>query len=330
MIKEIWEEYLPIVSAKKTADQLGDRSDYIGASDDPAKACIRKLIASKKLNANHGVRQLGVFGRGHAIEEGLVLPVLQAWETFAEKKKGLRRLATQFEVTALDGGLKGHIDFLLADETGSITVVECKTSSGVSSPYDSWNRQVNLQLGMLLDIPKFASKNVSGEIFVFDVKTGEYNEFPVKFNKNLYNFQVARAREILDILKTDVDPLTLPTTRSSLCGDCSFNCDCPAYAVCEYSLPPEYKEAIEYITHSQKLVDEIQKQIDEKTALLKGYGPFKTVFNGIKASVVIQKRTSPDMAAFKAAYPKINNILNRFNRETTITRFSSSFLTKEE
>ena len=98
-------------SQQKTTSDLGDRSQYIGASD--IGSCLRKAYLSKTESVTHSFEQLIVFARGH-VGETLIKQMLDS----GSEKLTLRE---QVEVTGEVEGFKtkAHIDFVLDTATMS-------------------------------------------------------------------------------------------------------------------------------------------------------------------------------------------------------------------
>ncbi len=300
MIKSIIEVNLPKLASKKGAVELGDRSAYIGASD--IGQCPRKAIMSKLFPQPISLEQQIVFERGHLAEDIVHESLL---EHCRENKNA--SVDAQYEIT-LPGNrnIKAHIDFVLNDFANEKrTVVEVKTASMVTTPYDSWINQCIFQQGLLLLEDRFET-GVDGYVLVIDLKTGAIAEFKVDYDEIVFNELVAKAEWLLGQLQNsqDIDFDSLPLYQSILCGYCGVKDSCPAYAD-KGNVPDDLKELIVRYSEISGQIKPLEKELGPLKETIKSYGPFRANIDGIKASYTVNKMMSLDIQTLKKNEPEL-------------------------
>ena len=289
MIRNIIETNLPKLANKKGAVELGDRSAYIGASD--IGQCPRKAIMSKLFPQPISLEQQIVFERGHLAEDIVHESLL---EHCRESKR--KSVDAQYEAT-LPGqpNIKAHIDFVLNDFVEQKrTVIEVKTASMVTTPYDSWINQCIFQQGLLmLENPEI---QVDGYVLVIDLKTGALAEFKVDYDEVIFSELVAKAEWLLAQLQNpqEIDYDGLPLYQSILCGYCGVKDTCPAYAD-KGKLPDDLKDLIIRYAEINKEIKSLDKEIAPLKETIKAYGPFRATVDGIKASYTVSEMMSLDI-----------------------------------
>ena len=164
----------------QTAEQLGDRSLYVGLSDIGKGAeCMRSAVAGKVYGSSHpsgdkvtgwyrdgefdkvmeALRKQLILQRGHWFEAG----VEQAFE--ANNAKSF----TQLEIDAGFDGVPvlAHLDFVLVGK-GAVRVLELKSMANLPEHlYTAYLTQVYGQLGFLdkyWDQPRFSIRDGTGQI----------------------------------------------------------------------------------------------------------------------------------------------------------------------
>ncbi|MHB1702789.1 MAG: hypothetical protein ACYCS0_01030 [bacterium] len=298
MIKKIIETCLPQIAAEKGKADLGDRSSYIGASD--IGQCPRKTIMSKLFPQGVTLEQQIVFERGHLAENIIHESLIRYAQDYIENV-----VTSQCEVAYPgDENIKAHIDFVLWNtDKKTKTVIEVKTATMVSEPYDSWISQCIFQQGLLmLENPGI---QVDGYVLVIDLKTGNIEEFKIEYDDFIFKNLVERAEYLLDLLnQKDIDFAAIPTKESILCGYCAFQADCPAYQD-KGDIPEDLQGLIkEYfkINVNKKGLD---KQIEALKEQITAYGPFRANIDGIKASYTVSQMMSLDIKALKQNEPEL-------------------------
>ncbi|MGE4517771.1 MAG: Dna2/Cas4 domain-containing protein [Arcobacteraceae bacterium] len=242
---------LPKVLAEDTANSLGDRSKYIGASD--IGSCLRKSYLSKTQKVEHDIAQHIVFERGH-IAEGVVAKMLRG-TPYREQVEVVGKAENGYDI-------KAHMDFVV-DFGKQCVVVEAKsTSSEVDEPYESWILQVQMQMGLLQSQCK--GKKVRGYLIAINVNTGWFKTFEVLPDKALFDAAMANANTLANALVERQEP---EAQLELYCSKCAFKGDCPAIrnATAE-TLPEEIKEVVKKIagkTAIEKEIKSLKKQLQE-------------------------------------------------------------------
>ena len=297
MIKKIIEDCLPQIANEKGFADLGNRSEYIGASD--IGQCPRKTIMGKLFPQPITIEQQIVFERGHLAEnivhESLIQYCLPAPQD--------RKVSAQVEVCYPNNrNVRAHIDFVLEDH-GVKTVIENKTATIVSEPYDSWVEQCIFQQGLLmLENP---DSRVNGYVLCLDLKSGKIAEFKVEYDEFIFKNLIERAEYLLDLLNTqEIDFDAIPTKESVLCGYCPFQADCSAYQD-KGDIPNDLQTLIKEYFKVNANKKELDKQVDALKEQITAYGPFKAVIDGIKASYTVSTMMSLDVKALKANEPEL-------------------------
>ena len=298
MIREIISTSLPAIAREKGFSDLGDRSRYIGASD--VGQCPRKTIMGKLFPQPITIEQQLVFERGH-LAENIIHESLLHYCSCGDNQK----VSAQVEVCyPNEPNIKAHIDFVLEDnDNGVKTVIEVKTASMVTTPYDSWVEQTIFQQGLLkLVNPDFT---VEGYVLCLDLKTGNIAEFPVEYDESVFQNLIERAKYLLSLLENEnLDLENIPQKQSILCGYCAFQADCPAYAD-KGNIPDELKALIREYSSINIAKKEIDKKLDGLKEVITSYGPFRANVDGIKASYAVSSMMSLDIKALKANEPEL-------------------------
>jgi CRISPR-associated exonuclease Cas4 len=319
MIIEIIKINLPEV-AKIRSKELDDRTIYVGVSE--VKQCICKTVRGKIDPQPISLAQHIIFERGHLAENIIHESLLHYCQDFNQKAgRTVMTVTAQVEVL-LPGeeNIRAHIDFVLKDiDKNKMTVIEVKSASMVSEPYDSWVSQCTLQQGMLA--MSYPEVEIDGCVLCIDLKTGDLKEFKVDFDNSIFKNLIKRAEYILSLLNTqDIDFSKVPTEQSVLCGYCAFQADCSEFQD-KGNIPEDLKELIkEYfkINTSKKGLD---KKVDALKEQITSYGPFKANIDGIKANYTVSQMMSLDIKALKANEPELANM---YSSPKEYTRLSIS------
>lgn len=234
---------------------LGDRTKYLGASD--IAGCPRKAVLSRLRPATpKTAAQLMIMALGHAIED-IVANLFTAGGCKSIKRE-VELAHPQFP------WLKSHIDFY-AETPTEIRIRELKSTKGsVDEPYDSWENQLHVQVGLAaMNSPM---KGIYGSIMVVDRICGGIQEFTgYRFNKPIFDVLVAKAQKIWAAIKGE-GPIPEPEA-GLLCGHCPFRGDCPAHQV-EEGLPVVPDEVAEMMARYADINDQ-QKSLKKEQDLLK-------------------------------------------------------------
>jgi len=243
---------LPKVLAQETANTLGDRSKYIGASD--ISGCLRKAFLTKQQDPKYDISQHIVFQRGH-IAEQLVEKML----------KGTPYKA-QVEVKGkADNGfdIKAHIDFVV-DFGKEVVIVEVKTiSTDIDEPYDSWVLQTQLQMSLL----KASSQSqIRSYIVAINLNSGFYKTFEIDFNGSLSKIALEKANILANALKNNRCP---DGEMQLYCSKCPFKSNCETISKgVEEQLPLDIKSLVNKLKSFQSIEKDMKRCKDELKSFL--------------------------------------------------------------
>lgn len=300
-VKQILTQGLTRASARHTAETLGDRSTYVGASD--ASGCPRKAIMGKRNpGGTHTLAAMIRMLRGHLAENILVTAYRQAGITFWH----------QYELvpTNFPGPCRIHPDLIVeevAGETGTLEVQEIKTTEGIpSQPYDSWVRQLNLQMGALRQADP--GKLVKGKVVAMDLNTGQAKEYPIDFDPQLFEFTKGRIGLIWQALQ-DGTPDPLPCEKGPLCGWCGFAGNCPALDHPAGLIQLPIEEYLLKILELREVKNSAEKELDRTTALINGILDEQGIEQAMGGSLMVKrlprKKNGLDLELLKAEQPGI-------------------------
>jgi hypothetical protein len=215
---------------RQDSAHLGDRSEYVGASD--IAGCPRKAVLSKKNPQEHDAKTLLRFARGH-VTEGLLAGIFAAGGLKFDRETEIPHPDYPF--------IRSHIDFLFSSSK-RLHVVELKTVDGIpDEPYSSWVDQLHTQMGLLeLDRPGLP---IGGSILAVDLNAGEWHEFnSYRPNELIFNVMIEKGRHIWSAVNGHVEPKTEP---GILCGYCPQRKDCPAFIGGVVELPAEIESMVD-------------------------------------------------------------------------------------
>lgn len=294
MIKEIIEKYLERTSIlKKSNEELGDRSKYIGSSD--IGNCPRKVYLSKnKLKPT--VNDLVKFTRGHAFEP-IIAEVFQLAGYKYEPQKEIIHPKYDY--------VQAHIDYFLHNkDMTKIRVVELKTvSTTPESAYPSWVDQVQYQLGTVK--ATYPNAEIKGSILVVNVVNGDIVEFngmePID---SVYENLLEKARLLMDAVKNDKEP---EPEIGFHCAWCPFRKNCPAFTKNDIDLPEDIVEEIKAYAKLNEKRREIETKIKEKrVGLVNALGVgYKGSTSGYRISVSEIKSDRLDTKSLKEDLPEV-------------------------
>ncbi len=219
------------------SDSLGDRSQYIGASD--VAGCPRKAVLTKLDAPEHDLGTLIKFARGHLTELMLIAGL-------KKHSKSLPKWKHQYEAKSkMRKHIKAHLDFLFTSKN-VLAVLEVKSVDGIpADPYEGWVQQVHMQMGLVKE--EYPDKAVKGAIFAIDLNQGEARLFNgYQYDGQIYEGLLQKAESIWKTLNDQANP-NYDTEKGPLCAWCHYRPDCPAYKANE-AIPemPFEKELNEY------------------------------------------------------------------------------------
>lgn len=237
-------------------DGLGDRTQYIGASE--VAGCSKKSYLEKTQPEKviHDDKQLMIFERGH-LAENIVKKSL-------ESEKGLK-FSYQKEVQTLNMEVKAHLDFIIHEDDGSNTVVECKTTTliGLDEPRESWIAQIQIQMGLLKQETK--NGNIKGIIYAIDLNNGLSREWIVDYDKELTKDIITKAKKLYKDVQDKKEP---EGTINPLCAFCAFRYECSTLNDGSQKVPEEIFTLAKQI---KSFKEKSEKKIKDMTNRIKTY-----------------------------------------------------------
>jgi len=258
------------LAAQQTAETLGDRATYLGASD--IGACPRKTILTKLKPPETNLVTLLRFRRGHMAED-----IVAAAFTAA----GFTNYQRQIEVRYPgDVPVMGHLDFVFISEARkTMAVLEVKSPETIPEhPYGSWETQLYLQMGLLADsYPDYTIEK--GAIFAVNFgKQGMqlFNGYTPQ--ATIYEGLIDRANTIWNQYQQyAAGELITPVMEAGpLCGYCPFLMDCPKFEAEEVQELTESVKALTELQHQQRdLETEIGMRKSDLLAIVDQRGPLK-------------------------------------------------------
>ena len=208
-IEEIFTTSLRQASKQHTADTLGDRSEYIGASE--IGHCPRKVILDKLNPAEQSLTSLLRFERGHMAED-IVAKVFQAaGYPFERQHENIIPCSVPF---------RAHTDFVFTANKSKIkSILEVKSCTIPSEPYGSWESQLYTQMGAIAEeYPDYA---VKGSILAIDLTSGQVALFSGYVpNEIIYKSLITKAEDIWTEYQRlrQGESLDTTTVPDPLCG----------------------------------------------------------------------------------------------------------------
>jgi len=274
---------------KSNSSHLGDRSQYIGASD--ISGCPRKAVLSRQAPSQHSPTTQLRFAWGHLSQE------------LFSRLFELGRLKFIEEVEIIhpqNPRIRCHIDFLFKGKDGRYHVVEKKATKDIpAEPYQSWVDQLQFQMGMLKRFYVEAKNCVIGgsvlaasplpkedpKSLVNGVK--EFNSFTP--NDLVFDHLMKKADHILAAIDGKEEARCEP---SLLCGTCPYNSNCPSRQMSNFVMPNDVidvaKAYLDLNEEKKKLEADVNRLKEE---LLKYTG---NSFQGIHNGIAIKSYTVKD------------------------------------
>lgn len=258
------------LARQHTEETLGDRSNYLGASD--IGYCPRKVIMERIHPSDHDLATLLRFQRGHMAEDIIAKAFTAGGYTNFER---------QVEVT-LPGvaPLKAHIDFVFTSEAHKFkSILEIKSTSAIpKDPYGSWESQLYLQMGALSR--QHPDYTVKGAILALDLGEGQVEFFNgYDPQETIFQGLVKRAGTIWSDYQATLkgNEVELETEVSPLCGFCHHLTTCPRFEAEEVPQLAGVVEALQELQAREKIVQgEIKKLKQHFLAVVEQKGPIKS------------------------------------------------------
>ena len=226
-INNIFLTALRNLSKQHTAETLGDRRNYLGASD--IGQCPRKVILERINPKEHDLATLLRFERGHMAED-IVAKVFTA--------AGFTNFERQVEIDVSSEGVPFlvHVDFIFSSKIDKVkSILEVKSGSVPSTPYGSWESQLYTQMGALAK--QFSDHTIKGALLSVDLANGEIGFFPgYQPNETVFQRLKTKAEGIWSDYQAMLqgDEVELKTEPGLLCvGYCNHLLGCPRFAAQE-------------------------------------------------------------------------------------------------
>lgn len=261
-IKEVFEKNLRDALKKETREKLGDRSQYIGASD--ISGCIRAAYLNKKENVELPIEKLIIFERGHFTEE------------IVKKMLGNMSYKREVEFTTGDNPFpaKVHIDYVVYNKKEKeITLIEVKSQDKDDfTIYPSYLLQVNFQwLVAQTALNGTGWKIKNAFVVIVNSGSGKYIIEEIKKDENLQKIALEKARN----LRTALIKSEAPEGEEQLyCSQCPYKSGCSTFCkgvINQDIIISEVEEILKLEAEAKKLAEavkakkeELKKYLEEK------------------------------------------------------------------
>ena len=308
-----------LTSLRKLAEQhtietLGDRREYLGASD--IGYCPRKVILEKIHPGEHDLATLLRFQRGHMAEDIIARAFTAA---------GYSNFEQQVEIVLPgDVPIKAHIDFVFTSRINKIkSILEIKSTSRIpDGPYSSWESQLYIQMGALAR--QYPEYSIKGAVLTLDLAHGEmafFNGYEPR--ETIFNGLMERAGTIWshyqamlrgnDLVREGVE-LEMKTEVSPLCGFCDHIATCPRF---ETEDVPELENVVEALQELQarekNMQGEIKKIKTHLLAVVEQKGPIKA--GGCLLRKATRSRKYLDMDRLEAFLAESGAVIDEYQED---------------
>ena len=164
----IFETSLRNLSKQHTEETLGDRRNYLGASD--IGQCPRKVILERIRPKEHDLATLLRFERGHMAEDIVAKVFTAAGFTNFERQ-------VEIKVNSESVPFLAHIDVVFTSKINKIkSVLEVKSGTDPAIPFGSWESQLYVQMGALAE--QYPDHTIKGALLSLDLADGQVGFFP--------------------------------------------------------------------------------------------------------------------------------------------------------
>lgn len=257
------------LAQQHTEETLGDRRDYLGASD--IGYCPRKVILERVNPTEHDLTTLLRFQRGHLAEDIIANAFTAAGYTNFEQQ-------VEVDISTDDVPMKVHIDFVFTSKSKKIkSVLEIKSGRIPDGPYSSWESQLYIQMGALKrDFPDYTIKGAVLPIDLADGEVGFFNGYTPQ--DLLFNGLMERAGSIWSdyqaVLKGE--DVQFKTEATPLCGYCHHITTCPKFEAKEISDLDSVATVLqEWQDEGKTLKKKIDRQKKKLLSIVGQKGPIK-------------------------------------------------------
>ena len=313
---EIIKKGMAKVNAQRTEESLGNRSEYIGASD--LGQCPRKVVLSKIFGEDPDLETLVRYERGH-LTETILGNALEA-EGFTPERQ------VELEGETENGTpLKFHLDFVFKGRGGRYAILEAKSTTPIPQhPYEGWEMQLHAQMG-LAQAMLGNEVQVEGAIFALDMAPkkgstgyGAWNGY--KASPELW----ASLQEDADIIYQAVQqhkqsgnlPDNIPCRPGPLCSFCQGLKTCPIFSKGDRAneLSSQVSVLVELQQKRKKLAQFEDNAKDELKAILRDRGWVSVAVNGSDVKLKVNQKNSrrTDFKAVRTALESYGDSLDAY------------------
>lgn len=314
---EIIQNGMAQVNAQRTQETLGDRTEYIGASD--LGQCPRKVLLSKVFGEDPDLETLVRYERGH-LTESILANALEAQGYFPERQVELER------ETENGTPLKFHLDFVFKGRYGDrFAILEAKSTTPIPhNPYEGWEMQLHAQMG-LAQAMLGNEVQVEGAIFALDMAPkkgstgyGAWNGYKAspEFWASLQEDADTIYQAVQQHKKSGNLPDDLPCRPGPLCSYCQGLKSCPIFSNGDRAdeLRPQVSVLVE-LQQKRKRISQFEDAAkDELKAILRDRGWVSVAVNGSDVKLKVNQKTSrrTDFRAVKAALESYGDSLDAY------------------
>jgi len=306
-LKAVLFEGLTLAMGSATAASLGDRSEYVGASD--ASGCIRKAVLKKITPSEMNTLAAKIRAqRGHVAETIITTAYAALGKNFDY----------QCELIPEDFPAPCRIHPDIVMNTGSyLDVQEIKAVSVIpNQPYESWVRQNTLQQGALRqrhhDLP------IRGRVIAVDLNSGQIRVYPIEYDPHLFEVMKNRVGMIWRCFQENkIDPL--PTEKGPLCGWCSYAMGCPALQHPSSIIDLPIRDKLQLILELREAINSEDRQLKDVSAIVQGIMEEQGIDIARGDDLIVRKhlrkrRNGIDAALLREEYP---GVFETVRKETT-------------
>ncbi len=313
-MKEMFLKGLRTLSHKHTAETLGDRSTYLGASD--IGHCPRRVIMDRINNPDHDLRSHLWFKRGHMAED----IVAEIYDSI-----GFSNYERQVEIDISTDStpILVHIDFVFTSEKHKIkSILEVKSGSIPTVPYGSWESQLHLQMGALAR--KYPNYEIRGAIIAVDISEGDLAFFnSYKPSDPLYTGLIQHAESIWEGYQRTLagENIDLELEPGPLCGFCDSIRTCPLFAKIKDYPHPSMDEYIEeyksFVENKEKWENIVKSHKNSLLGTVRNVGPFQA--GGLLFREVTRTRKNLDMTRLGKFLEENGASISEFEEPSTFS-----------
>lgn len=286
--------------ASRPAKHLGDRSTYLGGSD---QTCGFATAMSRISPKPFPPKTCLIFQRGHGAED-IVDEVLKVKGFTPEREVRVKHKTKNY--------FQANLDFLFSSETRKTKkYLELKTTSHIpDEPYSGHPEQLAWGIGLLaMNNPGW---KIEGGILYLNMNTGEkrfFGGYTSDSVQGLFEVCMEKSQVVWDFLQGK-GPQPPATTSIFKCDYCRYKPECPAQQLEKREIPPdvvnlakEYLNLNEQIKASNKRKEEVKEMlkdyVGESFSGISAEGGFSLVTTTVAESLLVDgnklKRLYPDV-----------------------------------